>query len=49
MCLGLYLQSDIKHHRGDEVDIRKSYSQSPRQAFGKHPVRPTSGARKPEH
>uniref|UniRef100_A0A3B4U5C5 Uncharacterized protein n=1 Tax=Seriola dumerili TaxID=41447 RepID=A0A3B4U5C5_SERDU len=27
-CLNNYLQSDIKHHRGDEVDIGESDSHS---------------------
>uniref|UniRef100_A0A3Q2PIM8 Uncharacterized protein n=1 Tax=Fundulus heteroclitus TaxID=8078 RepID=A0A3Q2PIM8_FUNHE len=54
-----YLESDIKHHRSDEVNVRESdsqppcqikkYQQSPRQAFAKHSVGPTSGAREPEH
>uniref|UniRef100_A0A3B4ZUB3 Uncharacterized protein n=1 Tax=Stegastes partitus TaxID=144197 RepID=A0A3B4ZUB3_9TELE len=59
VSFSIYLQSDVKHHRGHQVDIRESdsqppceikkYQQSPRQAFGEHPVRPPSGAREPEH
>uniref|UniRef100_A0A667ZSS0 Uncharacterized protein n=1 Tax=Myripristis murdjan TaxID=586833 RepID=A0A667ZSS0_9TELE len=53
----LAVQEDAEER--DEVDVRKSdsqspceiekYQQSPRQAFGKHSVGPTGGPREPEH
>lgn len=56
---GRYLQSDVEHHRGDEVDVGESdsqspceikkYQQSPCQAFAKHPVSPTRRAGEAEH